>query len=269
MKSKGGLVAGLSTLLACFGCSGNSPAHPAGSGGTAGGGGSGGVAGAQGDGRSFVPEDLSHMPRAGEVGVTLNLVAFTLLEGTTGPAFYAAVENDGDAPSCNAGMMTDFIDKSGQTVASVGSPLLSKQFYQLEANVILGCIDLGQIGMVAATDLPAEVVPGDLGSLTYNFPTFGVGGITPIAAFAVSGVKAVAKVAGTAYAGALANGLDVMVTGPSVTISPVNRVGRPLGAATASATTDIPPGGSWSFETSSVDDVGVDEVAYPSASISN
>lgn len=61
----------------------------------------------------------------------MNLVAFSLLQGTTGPAFYAAIRNDGNAPSCNAGMMTDFIDKSGQTVASVGRPLLSKQFYRL------------------------------------------------------------------------------------------------------------------------------------------
>ena len=57
------------------------------------------------------------------------------------------------------------------------------------------------------------------------------------------------------------------MSAPTVTIFPVNRVGRPLGAATASSTIDIPPGGSWSFETSPVDDLGVDYVAYPAASI--
>ena len=37
--------------------------------------------------------------------------------------------------------------------------------------------------------------------------------------------------------------------------------------ARSSATTDIAPGGSWSFQTSTVDDVGAGYVAYPGAAI--
>lgn len=66
MKSKGSLGAAVSALIACFGCAGNSPIHLPGFGGN---GGSGEMAGAQGDGRLFVPDDLPHLPRAGEVGV--------------------------------------------------------------------------------------------------------------------------------------------------------------------------------------------------------
>ena len=229
---------------------------------------SGGMAAAPGDDRLSVPEGLPNTPRAGEVGVTLKLVAWTLVQGPTGAELYAAVKNDGTAPSCEAGMMTDFIDKSGQTVVSVGTALQSKQLYRLDATTVISCVDPGQIAMAAAPNLPAEVAIGELGSLTHTFPTFGgFDGLVPISGFTVSQVATVAKGNGNAYTGTLANGFDTTVSAPSVTIFPVNRVGRPLGAATASATTDIPPGGTWSFETSPVDDLGVDYVAYPAASI--
>ena len=71
------------------------------------------------------------------------------------------------------------------------------------------------------------------------------------------------------YTGKVTNGLDVAVSAPAVAIFPVNRVGRPLGQATSSAIVDIPPGGSWAFETSAVDDLGVDYLAYPTAAILN
>jgi hypothetical protein len=228
------------------------------------------MAGAPGDDRLFVPEDLPNTPRAGEVGVTLKLVASTLVQGPTAAALYAAVRNDGNAPSCEAGMMTDFIDKAGQTVVSVGTALYSKQLYRLDATTVISCIDPGQIAMAAATNLPAEIVIGELGSLTHTFPTFGgFDALVPVAGFTVSQVATIAKGDGSAYTGTLSNGFDTTVSAPTVTIFPVNRVGRPLGAATASSTIDIPPGGSWSFETSAVSDLGVDYVAYPSASLAN
>ncbi len=231
---------------------------------------SGGMAGTPGDDRLFVPEDLPNTPRAGEVGVTLKLVASTLVQGPTGAELYAAVRNDGNAPSCEAGMMTDFIDKAGQTVVSVGTALYSKQLYRLDATTIISCIDPGQIAMSAAPSLPAEVSIGELGSMTHTFPTFGgFDGLVPVAGFTVSQVATVARGTGSAYTGTLSNGFDTPVSAPTVTIFPVNRVGRPLGVAMASSTTDIPPGGSWSFETSPVDDLGAEYVAYPSGSIAN
>ena len=195
------------------------------------------------------------MPREGEVGVTLKLVAWTLVQGPTAAELYAAIRNDGNAPSCEAGMMTDFIDKAGQTVATVGTAVYSKQLYRLDATTVISCIDPGQIAMSAATNLPAEVVIEELGSLTHTFPTFGgFDGLVPVAGVTISQVATVAKGAGSAYTGTLSNGFDTPVSAPIVTIFPVNRVERPLGMATANSTTDIPPGGSWSFETSPVDD---------------
>jgi hypothetical protein len=53
----------------------------------------------------------------------------------------------------------------------------------------------------------------------------------------------------------------------SVAVFPVNRVGRPLGMATASASADLAAGGTWTFETTAVDDPGVGQAAFASGSV--
>ena len=252
-------VLGIVALVLPLGCSGNT----GGSGGAGGAGGAGGLSGAPGDDRPFVPEGLPNTPREGEVGVTLKLVAATLLQGPAGLEFYAAVRNDGNAPSCNAGMLTDFIDKAGQTVATVGTGLRSKQLYRLDASAVLSCVDPGQIAMTDSTYLPPEIVIGELARMTHTFPTFGgFDGIVPLIGLTVGQVEIVAKAGGGAYKGTLTNGLDLTASAPTVAIFPLNRVGRPLGMATAGTTSVVPSGGTWSFETIIVSDPGVDEVAY-------
>jgi hypothetical protein len=224
-----------------------------------------------GDDRLFVPEGLPNTLQMGQEGVTLKLFASTLVQGATSAELYVAVRNEGSTPYCNAGVVTDFIDMSGQTVAELGADLRSNHLYELDPATVLNCIDPGDVVMAAYPNLPAEVVIGNLSALTHKFPAFGVDGIVPIGSFTVSQVKTVAMGAARAYQGLFTNTLSVSATAttPSVTIYPVNRVGRPLGAATSSGTTDVPSGGTWSFETTTVTDLGVDYAAYAAASVSN
>lgn len=231
-------------------------------------GGLGGAAGAPGDDRLVVPEGLSNTTLDGQAG-PLTLVAYTLVPGATGPSLYAAVRNDGPNPACEAGMTTFFFDKADQPVTDAATGLWMGRFYRSGPGVVLSCVDPGQIAMAGSMGLPASIVIDELGSLKHRFPHFVVDGIQPIDGLAVSGVATVMTGAGSAYTGTLTNGLDVAVSNPSVTIFPVNRVGRPLGMASSSATTDIPPGGSWTFQTSAVDDLGAGYVAYPAAAIPN
>ena len=86
--------------------------------------------------------------------------------------------------------------------------------------------------------------------------------VTPVGGLAVTGVEAITSGEGTAYTGTVVNDLAATLNDPSVTVFPVNRVGRPLGMATASTTLALPPGGTWTFQTDAVDDPGVDQVAY-------
>ena len=83
----------------------------------------------------------------------------------------------------------------------------------------------------------------------------------------MSNVTTVSRSPGSAYTGTLQNDFDASVSAPSVAIYPVNRVGRPLGVAKGAATTDIAPAASWTFETSTVTDPGVAQVAFPAATI--
>jgi hypothetical protein len=215
----------------------------------------------------FVPQGLSNTNVDGQ-DEGLTLVAFTLMQEPTGPKLYAAVRNDGDTPACAAGMTTDFRDKAGQVVTSSGAVLQSGRLYRMTDGTILACVAPGQVAMAASTDLPTSMVIDQLGSLQHLFPSFTLPGVVPISGLSVSDVQPVVTDAGDAYTGKVTSALDVSVSNPRVTIFPVNRVGRPLGAATAtSSTSDLPPGGSWTFTTSAVNTLGVDYVAYPAASL--
>ena len=272
MLSKSLLVVPVVVLVVHLACSANTHDPPSGAGGTAGSGGAGGpggTSGQPGDDLLFVPSGLPNTLQDGEVGGGLTLVAFTLLEDQNGPALYAAVRNDGATPSCSPGMLTDFFDKAGQLVGTVGSTLQTRQFYRLSGGEIIPCLDSGEIAMSASTDFGLNVAIGQLGSLKHSFPAFTVDGIVDVAGLTISAVATVATSTGSAYTGVLTNGFDVSVSAPSVMIFPVNRVGRPLGAATGNTTTDIAPGGRWNFQTTTVPDPGSGYAAYPAASISN
>ncbi len=222
-----------------------------------------------GDSRFSVPEGLPNTELEGQEG-GLTLVAFTLTRGAVGLELYAAVRNDGATPACEVGMMIDFYGQGDQLVTSVGSVVQSGYFYRIDdgSGVVLSCIPPGKIGMSATTGLPSEIVLEELVSLKHNFPAFTVSGIVPVEGIQVSAVRGAARAEGRVYTGTFTNRLEVAAGTPKVTIFPVNRVGRPLGAATANATMDVPPGTSWAFETTAVADPGTGQEVYPAATVS-
>ena len=225
----------------------------------------GGIDGQASDDLLFVPEGLSNTNQDGQ-DVGLVLVAFTLVPGATGPSFYAAVQNVWSTPLCEAGIMVDFFDQNDQSVGSGASVLWSGRLYQLSDGTVIPCVDPGQIAMTGETGLPASIVIDELGSVQHLFPSFNVD-VTPIGGLTVTDVEAVASAAGTTYAGTVVNTLSSTLSDPSVAIFPLNHVGRPLGMATASATMDMAPGSTWSFETTAVNDPGVDYAAYATGSV--
>ena len=238
------------------------------SGGAAGQGGAAGLdAGLDGDDRLFVPEGLPNTNENGQ-DVGLVLVAFTLVPGANGPSFYAAVQNVWPTPLCEAGMMISFYDSGGQLVGSAASVLQSGRFSLVNdgSGAIIPCVDPGQIAMTGEMALPDTIAIAQLGSLQHLFPSFNLD-VTPVGGLTVTGVEAVASAQGTAYTGTVVNDLGSTLSAPSVTIFPVNRVGRPLGMAIASTTIDLAPGGTWTFQTDVVDDPGVDQVAYATGSV--
>ena len=84
-----------------------------------------------GDDQFFVPAGLPNTS-SDTGGGWLTLVAFTLVQEVAAPALYVAVRNDGAAPACNVGMLTDFFDKAGYPVTSAGAAVWSRQTYRLD-----------------------------------------------------------------------------------------------------------------------------------------
>ncbi len=218
-----------------------------------------------GDDRLFVPQGLPNTNGDGQ-DVGLVLVAFTLVPGAAGPSFFAAVQNVLTTPLCEPGMMISFYDQNAELVGTAASVLQSGRFYQLGDGTVIPCVDPGQIAMTGETGLPNTIVIDQLGSLVHLFPSFNVD-VVPAGDLTVSGIAAAAADGGTGYVGNVVNQIGSMLSSPNVAIFPVNRVGRPLGMATATTTTDLPAGGTWAFQTGAVDDAGVGEVAYASGSV--
>lgn len=228
-----------------------------------------GVGGASSDDDAlFVPADLPNTEMSGDGGLTL--IAFTLQDGDGGPELYAAVRNDGEAPACEAGMTTYFVDASDQLVHTVTTPLHGGRPYRIDdgSDVVIACIPPGEVAMAATTALPSAVDIAALGYLEHAFPSFTVSPLVALGSLSVAEVQAKASAGGTAFTGTFTNQLEVSVSNPSVSIFPLNRVGRPLGVATASASTDVAPGDSWSFETNAVSQAGSDHAAYGAATVS-
>jgi hypothetical protein len=182
---------------------------------------------------------------------------------------YAALTNDGSVHACSAALGVEFFDQAEQSLGAGIGGLLTQKFFRLTdgSNGIAACVGPGDITIAALTDLPAEITMDDVRSIVYRCPYFELA-VEPIPGLTITDVETVARGAANAYTGTFINELDVAVSNPSVTVFPLNRVGRPLGVATSSSAEEIPPGGRWTFETGTVDVVGADAAAFPAAAIS-
>ena len=204
---------------------------------------------------------------AGGNGV-LDVTALTLRNGPNSTELYAALKNVGDVPACDAAVSVELYDTSEQSLAAGIGGLLTQHFYRLTdgSDAIAACVGPGDVTMAAVTDLPSNIAIEDVGYVVYRCPYFALD-VAPIDGLTIRDLKSVPEAAGSAYTGTLINGLDVAVSKPSVTVFPITRAGRPLGIATGSGTMEIPPGGSWDFETDTVGALGVDYVAYPAGAL--
>jgi hypothetical protein len=227
----------------------------------------GGAALGPGDDALIVPEDLTVIALPGGNGV-LDVTALTLQKGPSNTELYVALKNDGDIPACHAAVSVELFDRSDQSLAAGISGLLTTHFYRLTdgSETIAACVAPGDVTMAAITDLPADLVLEDVGSVVYRCPYFALD-VAPIAGLDVTSVASIAGDRGTSYTGTLFNGFDLAVTNPSVTVFPVNRVGRPLGVAIASGSVELMPGGNWPFTTNNVDAHAADQAAYPAAAL--
>jgi hypothetical protein len=217
----------------------------------------------------IVPEDLSVTALAGGNGV-LEMIALTLRAGANGAELYAALRNEGDIPACSAAVSVELFDDAEQSLAAGIGGLLTQRFYRLTdgSGTIAACVGPGDVSMAAVMGLPPDIVVEDVRHVVYRCPYFALE-VVAIEGLTVSQLEPATGDDGTAFTGTLVNGFDVAVSNPSVTVFPVSRAGRPLGVATGSGRLELPPGGSWTFETSAVATPGADHIAYPAGALAN
>ena len=198
----------------------------------------------------------------------LHVTALTLRQGPSNVELYVALRNDGSAPACSPAFTAEVFDKSEQSLAQGLGGLLVQHFYRLAdgSGTIAACVGPGDVSMIAIRDLPSDLQLQDVSQVVYRCNYWALQ-VTPIPGISISGVKAVARDGGVAYAGTLVNELDVALNNPSVAIFPVNRGGRPLGVALGGATLQLAPGSRWDFETDAVSEPGVDQAAYPASGL--
>jgi hypothetical protein len=236
-------------------------------GGGAAGGGAGGNGGMMGDGSLVVPEGVTITPLDGGTGV-LELFALTLAQTSAGVEGYAAVRNIGATFACSAALSIELFDATELSLgAGIGS-LLSEEFHQLTdgSGSITSCVEPGDVAMAVVRDFPGGIALASVTIAVYRTPYFELA-VEPIDGLSVSDLESMPLDGGTGYTGTFVNAFDLAVMNPFVTVFPVNRVGRPLGAAIGSGMLEIPTGGNWTFTTNAVDDAGVSEVAFPAGAL--
>ncbi len=220
-------------------------------------------AAAPGDDAAIIPRDLTVTARAGGNGV-LSVLALTLRKGAEGGELYAAVKNVGDTPACSPAFSVELFDKDEQSLGQSVGGLLVRRFYRLTdgSETIAACVAPGDVSMIALTELPLALAAEDVARVEY-WCNYWVLDVTPIPGIDISSLRAVSRDAGVAYTGTFVNRFEVPMSSPSVAVFPLNRAGRPLSVAMSRAAAELPPGGSWDFETSSVSERGVAQAAYP------
>jgi hypothetical protein len=217
----------------------------------------------------IVPERLSVSALAGGTGV-LELTALTLQRKGRGIELYAALKNGGDVPACSAALSVELFDANGQSLAAGIGGLLTLRFYRRTdgSRTIAACVGPGEVTMTAVTDLPPELAIEEVHSLIYRCPYFALD-VEPIAGVTIRDVNEIERGAGTAFEGALVNGLEVALKSPSVSVFAVDRVGRPLGMASARGMAEVAPGAEWRFVTDAVADPGVGHLAFAAGELAN
>jgi hypothetical protein len=272
MLAKSLPILAASFVLACSGEMKPSDAPPgnAGSAGTSASAGAsadvdaGASGGGLGDQTVILPPALAVSPRPG-INSAFNVIALTLHQTARGAELLAAVRNDGDGAACNPYFSAELHDKDDQTLGGGISGLMVRRFYQFTdgTETVAGCVLPGDVSMVALTDLSLTTPIEDIVSVVYASGYWGLPDVVAIDGVSLTEMKAVTRGGGVAYTGALVNRLEVVITHPTVAVFPLNAVGRPLDVAYAGAMLDVPPDGSWNFETETVTEAGVGYDAYP------
>ncbi|HVV48941.1 MAG TPA: FxLYD domain-containing protein, partial [Polyangia bacterium] len=179
------------------------------------------------------------------------------------------LKNVGGVPACDAAFKVQLFDTAGQPLGQWISGLYTSHFYVYTltdgSTTIAACASPGDVTMTEVAITAPGLAVGDVAQVVYYYAYFALDAAL-VDGLTVGAVDAVTTAAGTSYTGTVTNHLDTTVGSPSVAVFPLTCAGRPLGIATAGDSSQVPAGGSWSFQTNAVDAPGAGFAAFPAAS---
>lgn len=221
----------------------------------------------------IVPESVTVMNLSGEDS-GFNVTAFTLVTEPDGTKLYATLLNERDVSGCDGSASFELFDQDGASLGAWIGGLYSEQLFKRTDDMggLVACIEPGARAFVALTDLPTDFPIPSVGTALYQLSYFDRSilpfELEPVTEVSVTDLGVVERDGASAFAGTLMNGLSVPMTNVAVTVFGLSGVGRPLSAITTTMSSmDVAAGESWSFETATVADPGVDHVAFPSGSV--
>lgn len=215
----------------------------------------------------FEPADLPNLPLDGPDGA-LSVYSWTLKGGPAGLELYAGICHKGEGTLCSVALQVEFYDQADQLIGSASGAVQSGRLFEFSQSPYpISCVVPGQTAMAALTSLPEGMALADVKSMGYRFPAFLIDDAVPLPGARVTSVEALSTAAGALFRGTLTNDSDSAISSPSVSVFPLNEVGRPLGNAVGAEALEIAPGGTWEFETNVVaGDGGAHQIAFATAS---
>lgn len=210
----------------------------------------------------FEPPELANLPLDG-IGGTLIVYSSTLKVGPDGLELYAGICNVGVATLCSAALQVEFYGQADQLIGTASGAVQSGRLYSFSQSPYpISCLLPGQRAMAALVDLPEGLAIADVKSMGHRFPAFQIDDAVLIPSTSVTNVEPFETEGGTVFRGMVTNDSTARVADPVVSVFALTEVGRPLGNATSTGTVEIAPGGTWMFETNTVTEAGVQQVAF-------
>ncbi|MDF3065181.1 MAG: hypothetical protein K0R38_782 [Polyangiaceae bacterium] len=193
----------------------------------------------------------------------MKAAAVTLKSGPSGIELYASLKNGGESPACGTAFSVELFDDAEQSVAAGSGGLLVKRFFRLaDGSGTAACLAPGDVSMIALRNLSLDLPPEQVRRVEY-WCNYWALDVVPLGELKLSEVTRVLHADGTSFTGVLENGLDAPLPSAAVAVFPLDDAGRPLDVALAEGMTEVPAGGSWSFETSAVADPGIARASFP------
>jgi hypothetical protein len=219
----------------------------------------------------IVPRGVQVMLEEGGAG-QLELYGLTLRDEPDGLHIYAALNNTGYIQACDAALKVTLNDKAGQPLGNFINGLDTRNFYLYTlpdgSTTIAACVSVGDMAMTEIDTMATDIKVADVGQVVYYYSYFALDAV-PIDGLTVTTVNATAGNGATTYTGTVLNKLNVTASNPSIRVFPLNKVGRPLGVAGGTDGSQVPPGGTWTFQTDAADATGVSYAAFPAADFGN